>query len=128
MGGRASKRKGSRFELDCVKVLQEHGIAAEKVPLSGAVGGERFGSDISCPVLGIDRQLECKVRAHGFAQVYGYLAQNYGLLLKQDRGEILIVTRLKDWAELAIRADTRRSTQPPIAAGKNPGGVKLAVG
>ena len=32
-----SKRKGSGFELEVVKLFQEFGLAAEKVPLSGAL-------------------------------------------------------------------------------------------
>jgi Holliday junction resolvase len=35
-GGRASRQKGDRAERAIVKVLQDHGFAAERVPLSGS--------------------------------------------------------------------------------------------
>ena len=35
-GGKASRRKGDRFEREIVALFQAHGIAAERVPLSGA--------------------------------------------------------------------------------------------
>jgi hypothetical protein len=47
-GGRASRQKGNRTERAIVRVLQERGLAAERVPLSGSMRG-RFGGDISCP-------------------------------------------------------------------------------
>jgi Holliday junction resolvase len=34
--GRASRQKGNRTERAIVRLLQEHGFAAERVPLSGA--------------------------------------------------------------------------------------------
>ena len=43
-GGRASREKGNRTERAIVRLLQEHGFAAERVPLSGAARG-RFGGD-----------------------------------------------------------------------------------
>lgn len=39
-----SKRKGSGFELEAVKVLQGYAIEAMKISLSGSVGG--FAGDI----------------------------------------------------------------------------------
>lgn len=104
MGGRASKAKGSRIERECVNLLQEAGLAAERVPLSGSVGG-KYAGDISVPVLGIDRTLEVKCRASGWKQTYAWLADNYGLVIRADRAEPLIVLRLKDFAELAISRD-----------------------
>jgi len=47
-GGRASRDKGNRTERAIVRLLQDRGLAAERVPLSGAMRG-RFGGDISVP-------------------------------------------------------------------------------
>lgn len=98
--GNPSKRKGDGFEREVVKLLQECGIAAEKIPLSGAVKGGSFEGDIDCPVRGIDRKLECK-RRRRFATLYGWLGANFGLVLREDNNEPLIVMRLSDWTDLA---------------------------
>jgi Holliday junction resolvase len=39
MSGRRSRSKGLRSERGIVALLKARGIAAERVPLSGAVGG-----------------------------------------------------------------------------------------
>ena len=96
-----SKIKGSSFEREVVAILQEHGVAAEKIPLSGAIKGGSFEGDIDCPVRGIDRKLECKRRRRQFATIYGWLADNYALVVRDDRTEPLVVMRLADFAELA---------------------------
>jgi hypothetical protein len=106
-GGRRSRDKGARSEREAVAILQAAGIAAEKIPLSGAAGGS-FVGDITTPVLGIDRRLEVKCRAAGFGLIYRWLAGHYGLVLRADRSEPLIVLRLKDFAELALRTDQGR--------------------
>lgn len=96
-----SKRKGSGFELECVKLLQERGIAAEKIPLSGAVKGGRYEADIDIPIRGIDRKAECKRRRAGFKTIYGWLGDNYALFMRDDHTQPLVVMRLSDFAELA---------------------------
>jgi hypothetical protein len=48
-GGRASRDKGNRLERAIVRLLQGHGLAAERVPLSGAAGGSYLG-DLTVPV------------------------------------------------------------------------------
>jgi Holliday junction resolvase len=109
-GGASSRRKGARIELEAVHILQDHGLAAEKVPLSGGAGG-RWTGDISVPVLGLDRRLEVKCRATGFRKAYEWLADNYGLVIRADRAEPLVCLRLRDFAELAITADRKRVGQ-----------------
>jgi hypothetical protein len=106
-GGRRSRDKGTRAEREVVCILHEAGIAGERMPLSGGAGGS-FVGDVCLPVLGRDVRLEVKCRARGFAQLYGWLASNYGLVIRRDRDQPLIVLRLKDFAELAIRADQDR--------------------
>jgi Holliday junction resolvase len=50
-----SKRKGDGFELEVVHFLQAAGIAAEKIPLSGAIKGGSFEGDIAVPIRGVRR-------------------------------------------------------------------------
>lgn len=96
-----SKIKGSGFEREVVAILQEHGIAAEKIPLSGAIKGGSFEGDIACPVRGIDRKLECKRRAQSFGTLYGFIGTNYAVVVRDNRTPPLVVMRLTDFAELA---------------------------
>jgi hypothetical protein len=107
-GGRASRQKGNREERMLVRILQEYGFAAERVPLSGAARG-RFGGDLSVPFLGLDRRVESKVRADGFRELYAWLAGNDLLVVRADRQEPLVVLPLKfaiEIAQLAGRAKT----------------------
>lgn len=107
MSGLRSRNKGARIEREVVNLFQEAGIGAERVPLSGAAGGSYKG-DVSMPVLGRDVTLEVKARAAGFKQIYGWLAENYGLVLRADRQQPLICLRLSDFAELARLSDELR--------------------
>jgi hypothetical protein len=100
-GGRAPKRKGSGFEREVVALLQELGLAAERVPLSGAVKTSRFDHDISCPVRGKDRRLECKRRARAFGTVDVMLGSNFAVVVRDDRSRPLVVMTLAAFAELA---------------------------
>jgi hypothetical protein len=52
-GGRSPRRKGSAFEREAVQLLQALGLAAERVPLSGAVKTSRFDHDVTCPIRGL---------------------------------------------------------------------------
>lgn len=93
--------KGAKFERRVVSELQAAGIGAEKVPLSGAVKGGKYDHDLSVPVRGVDRKIECKVRASGFATIYKWLEGNYGLCIACDRADALVIVRLVDFAQLA---------------------------
>ena len=106
-GGKASRQKGDRFERECVALFQAYGLAAERVPLSGAVGGS-FSGDLTIPILGIDQRLEAKIRAAGFKQIRGWMAGNYAVVYRANRSEPLITLRLADFAKLAIAADRNR--------------------
>lgn len=114
MSGKRSRDKGARTERHLVNFLQDSGFAALRVPLSGSVKG--FKGDVEMPLLGIDRKLEVKCRADGFRELYGWLADNYALVLKADRKETLVVLRLRDGIEIAQRAEGQRDEQPSMDA------------
>lgn len=114
MGGRKSRDKGNRAERALVRYLQDHGFAAERVPLSGSAGGSYIG-DITVPVLGVDRCCEVKVRAKGFRTLYEWLAGRDFLIVRADRAEPLVVIPLKlaaEWIKL-----TEQSAQSSSVSG-----------
>ena len=102
--GRASREKGNRTERAIVRLFQERGFAAERVPLSGAARG-RFGGDVSVPVLGIDRRVEVKCRANGFRELYKWLDGADLLIVRADRRELLVVIPLNLAVEIATAAE-----------------------
>src|SRR5438477_132694 len=90
-----SAQKGTRFEVACVNRLRELGLEAQRVPLSGAAGGQ-FGSDIVVA----HRKIECKTRKRFIGQFLGWLEGNFALFVKQDKSETLVIMRLDDFAAL----------------------------
>jgi hypothetical protein len=100
-GGRGPRRKGMAFELEVVRLLQDHGLAAEKVPLSGAVKTPRFDHDVSVPVRGIDRRIECKRRKRSFQTISKMLAGNFALIVRDDNSPPLVIMSVPAFAELA---------------------------
>jgi hypothetical protein len=107
-GGRRSRDKGNRVERALVRLLQDHGFGAERIPLSGAAGG-RFTGDVTVPVLGIDRRIEVKCRGTGFGQIYKWLAGADMLFIKRDRDETLVVLPLSLAIEIAKAAERGRA-------------------
>ena len=107
-GGRASRQKGNRTERAIVRLLQERGLAAERVPLSGAACG-RFGGDVSVPVLGVDRRVEVKCRGDGFRKLYKWLAGADFLIVRADRRELLVVDPTKVRRRVVMMAERGRT-------------------
>jgi hypothetical protein len=101
--GKKSRDKGAQFERETVHLFQAHGVAAERVPLSGAAGGSYTG-DVSLPVLGKDVKIECKRRAAGFKSIYGWMGDNYALVVRDDRCPPLAILRAEDLAKLIYAA------------------------
>src|SRR5262245_49109670 len=108
-GSRASRQKGNRAERALVKLLQDAGFAAERVPLSGAARG-RFGGDLSVPLLGVDRRVEVKCRGNGFRRLYDWLGDHDFLIVKADRLDPLIVIPVNLAIEIARAAERARDS------------------
>jgi hypothetical protein len=102
-GGRASRQKGNRFERAIVKLLQDRGLGAERVPLSGSAGGS-YSGDLTVPVLR-DLVVEANARANGFARLYSWLEGRDALIIKADRRDALVILSLRLAAEIAIAAE-----------------------
>lgn len=99
MSGKKSRDKGGREERALVRQFQDAGLAAERVPLSGAAGGS-FAGDLTVPVLGQDWRFESKVRADGFKQIYEWLGAHRGLFIRSDRNAALVVLRVSDFIDV----------------------------
>jgi hypothetical protein len=86
--GKASRDKGGRVEREMVNLLKAADIHAERVPLSGAAGGQFIG-DI---VFG-DYVAEVKARKEGagFKTIERWLGDNDMLFLRRDRTAPLVV-------------------------------------
>jgi hypothetical protein len=106
-GGRASRDKGNRTERAIVRLLQERGLAGERVPLSGAARG-RFGGDIRVPALGRDLRGEAKCRGNGFNRLYDWLEGRDFLVIRADRKPLLVVVPLELAAEIVAAAEKRK--------------------
>lgn len=100
-GGRGAKRKGSGFEREIVAILQGQGLAAEKVPLSGAIKRPGMDRDITCPVRGVDQPLECKRRKRAFGTIDKMLGSNFALVIRDDRSRPMVVLDILTFARLA---------------------------
>jgi hypothetical protein len=119
--GRAARRKGARNELALVRYLQDHGFAAEKTSRTGYTG-----TDLSMPLLGVDRRVEVKCRGDGFKELYKWLTGADLLIVRSDRHEPLVVLPLKFAAEIAMAAEGNRAlVVTPIPLGDAPGGPSL---
>lgn len=106
-GGRSPRDKGNRLERAIVKLLQDAGLGAERVPLSGSAGGS-YAGDLTVPILGRDLVVEAKARAKGFARLYSWLEGHDGLVIRADRRDALVVLRLRLAAEIAGEAERGR--------------------
>lgn len=93
MSGKAPKQKGNRLEREIVQHLQQAGLEAKRVPLSGSARG--FKGDVIVTLSTKHYRLECKSRKD-FRTLYGWLEGNDALILKGDRQEPLVVMRLAD--------------------------------
>ena len=112
MGGKASRDKGNRGELELQKILDGARIrgrvlTARKVPLSGACKDSGFGGDLlvgeECANSWLspmnEEKFEVKRRASGFRLIDKWLDDAFAVVYRRDRGSWIITMRLKDWIE-----------------------------
>jgi len=100
-----SKAKGSAYELEVVRKHREMGVAAEKMPLSGALGG-KYAGDIKLFNGGM--RGECKRRKKGFTTLYKALAQDGGndiCFVRDDNQETLVVMPWETYQEFLKWSD-----------------------
>ena len=90
-----SKRKGYYNERKVVTLLNEAGIPAERVPLSGALG-RVGGMDLRGDIDIMDMKAEVKARANGqgFTVLEKWKKDNDVLILRRDRQDPMVCM---DW-------------------------------
>jgi len=71
-----SKRKGRGFELEIVELLKQSGLAALKVPLSGAPPDHP--GEIILSIKGADRVVQVKRRHRAYATLCKLLGEHGG--------------------------------------------------
>lgn len=91
-----SRRKGSRVEREIAGLHRAAGIAARRVPLSGAAAA--FAEQLSGDVIidlpnGAELRAEVKARkdGSGFRTLEGWLSDKDLLFLRRDRAEPLVL-------------------------------------
>jgi hypothetical protein len=112
MGGAGPRRKGDNYERAIVAFFQERGIAAERIPLSGASPfGTWSGYDLNVPLLGRDLKAECKIAANGFQTLYKWLehGNNDFLIVRANRSPSLAVIPLELLADLVKPVSEKKS-------------------
>lgn len=126
-GGKGPRQKGDRFEREVVAFMQERGIAAERIPLSGSSPfGSFSGYDLNVPLMGQDLQAECKHSGGGFKTLYRWLSHgsNDFLIIRADRSAPLAVLPLELLANLSTGYAVPK--RPPVAAAKKKAAKKTS--
>lgn len=92
-GGKRPKRKGTRAEREVLKLLQEAGLEAKRVPLSGSAPG--YPGDLVAHLPGLG-EVVVEVKARRRFGLEGWLEGRGLLVLRPDRRPPLAVMRLED--------------------------------
>lgn len=97
MSGKKSRDKGARFEREVVNFHKELGLDAERVPLSGALKGS-YAGDVRIEAF----IAECKRRANGFNQLYGWIEHDNAdlLVIRSDNKPRMYVLTEETWLAL----------------------------
>lgn len=99
--GKMSRDKGAGFERETVSLAKKYHLEARRTALSGALAHEK-GDVLIWPNYaphGDAWPFECKRRAK-LPAIFRELAEFKGLIVREDRGEALVVVRLTDLLEL----------------------------
>jgi len=101
-----NRQRGDRDERAVVELLISHGQSAQRVPLSGAAGGE-FSGDVRAVINGTQVSIECKVRKEGtgFGLLERWLAGHDILTVKRPRQDRLVVMTDKTFMKILGGSD-----------------------
>lgn len=101
MSGAHSRNKGASYERELVNYFKERGLAAQRVPLSGAT--EYAKNDVEI-IAGFDGKTKYSGEAKRRKSLPKFFTEALDgadfAAFRQDRGETLIVLRAETFAEL----------------------------
>ena len=101
MSGRHSRDKGAKYERELVNAFKGYGLAAQRVPLSGATSYAKNDIEVTA---GFDGKTVFSGEAKRRAGLPEYITKALDgadfAAFRQDRGETLIVLRLETFAHL----------------------------
>lgn len=99
MSGKKSRRKGKGGEYEIVHLLQEHGINAKRVPLSGATDFQKGDVIINNTITA-----EVKRRRNGFKQLYSWLEDRNLVFMRADRKDWIVAMDIEFFLQLMRHA------------------------
>lgn len=105
----SQKDKGRRLENYVVEQLNQAGIPAERIPLSGSLGGKYKDDVIVGDLENPTARIECKNRESIADYMWEYLDPVDYLVLKKNNKKPLVVMRLDQLIELL---QVKLNTQP----------------
>lgn len=99
--GKRNRNRGANYERELVNAFKEHGLQAQRVPLSGATGYAKNDVEVTA---GFDGKTVFSGEAKRRAGLPEYMTKALDgadfAAFRQDRGETLIVLRLETFAQL----------------------------
>lgn len=105
--GKRAKRKGWEGEHEAVNLLNKYGLAAERVPLSGALKTDKYSCDVTCLLNGNIKRIEVKRRKSGLTTIYNWLNEDKNsnmLMMRQDnKGWLVCMTFEEFLAILGVK-------------------------
>lgn len=99
-----AKRKGNNFERELVQYFQSSGIEAKR---SYASNGEALGHHATVDVLAGGKRIQAKRRARIAAWMKPSEHQD-AVVVREDRGESLVILTLAEYADLVKQAEATR--------------------
>lgn len=113
MSGRKSKAKGYRTEHTVLRLMQESGFAAERIPYQGGRHTSGDTGDITMPYMGNDLACEVKCLADGFKHDYQCLGNNDILFKKADNKPVLATLNAQLLLRIMRQAEQARGVRLP---------------
>lgn len=118
MNARGRKAKGSRIEREIVAMHQKLGMEAERVPLSGALGGA-YSGDVVLPGIG-RAEVKARAGAAGWTTIKKWLGKQDMLFLREDGCKPLVVLTWDTY--LHVLANSRLLPSPQQGGDDSPVG------